>query len=133
MEYALEENIWHASAKENELIDAKNINLSIPLYPVGWDPMPRVDIPSPWATYPATDYAAQPTEEDLVQGAEMFADKIKTTPCLRDTFFGHILMFAWNEFEEGAWICPTYNEDLTINTDKVRGVAKMIKYWKETL
>ena len=43
------------------------------------------------------------------------------------------MMFAWNEFEEGGWICPTYNEDLTINTDKVRGVAKMIKYWKETL
>lgn len=133
VEYGMEENIWHASAKENELIEAKNINLYIPLYPVGWDPTPRVDIPSPWTTYPATDYAAQPTEDDLLKGAELFADKIKTTPCLRDTFFGHILMFAWNEFEEGAWICPTYNEDLTINTDKVHAVAKMIKYWKETL
>ena len=95
--------------------------------------MPRVDIPSPWATYPDAPYAAQPTEKDLMDGAVLFADKIKNVECLRDTFFGHILMFAWNEFEEGGWICPTYNEDLTINTDKVRGVAKMIKYWKETL
>lgn len=127
------ENIWRASARENELIEAKNIDKTVPLYPVGWDPSPRVDIPSPWATYPATDYAKQPTEKELLQGAKVFADAIKNTECLRDTFFGHIMMFAWNEFEEGAWICPTYNEDLTVNTDKVRAVAKMIKYWKETL
>ena len=133
VEYGLEENIWHAEASVNELIDAKNIDKTVPLYPLGWDPMPRVDIPSPWATYPNTSYAAQPTEKDLMEGAVVFADKIKNTGCLRDTFFGHIIMFAWNEFEEGAWICPTYNEDLTINTEKVHGVAKMIKYWKETL
>ena len=133
VEYGLEENIWHAEASVNELIDAKNIDKTVPLYPLGWDPMPRVDIPSPWATYPNASYAAQPTEKDLMEGAVVFADKIKNTGCLRDTFFGHIMMFAWNEFEEGAWICPTYNEDLTINTEKVHGVAKMIKYWKETL
>lgn len=133
VEYGLEECVWRATARENELIEAKNIDKTIPLYPVGWDPSPRVDIPSPWADYPATDYAKQPTEADLMEGAKIFADAIKNTECLRDTFFGHILMFAWNEFEEGAWICPTYNEDLTINTDKVHAVAKMIKYWKETL
>ena len=133
VEYGMEENIWRAEASENELIEAKNIDKTVPLYPVGWDPMPRVDIPSPWTTYPNAPYAAQPTEKDLMEGAVLFADKIKNTPSLRDTFFGHIMMFAWNEFEEGGWICPTYNEDLTINTDKVRGVAKMIKYWKETL
>ena len=129
----LEENIWRATARENEWIEAKNIDKTVPLYPLGWDPSPRVDIPSPWTTYPATNYAKQPTEAELLEGAKVFADAIKNTECLRDTFFGHIMMFAWNEFEEGAWICPTYNEDLSINTDKVRAVAKMIQYWKETL
>ena len=133
LDAAIEENIWRATARENSLIDAKNIDKTVPLYPVGWDPSPRVDIPSPWTTYPATSYAKQPTIQDLEEGAKVFADKIKNTDCLRDTFFGHIMMFAWNEFEEGGWICPTYNEDLSINTDKVQGVAKMIKYWKETL
>ena len=133
VEAALEENIWRAEARVNDLIDAKNINLTVPLYPVGWDPSPRVDNPSPWTTYPATSYAKDPTPEELEKGAQVFADKIKNTECLRDTFFGHIMMFAWNEFEEGGWICPTYNEDLTINTDKVHAVAKMIKYWKKVL
>ena len=41
--------------------------------------------------------------------------------------------FAWNEFEEGGFICPTYNEDLSVNTDRVHAVREIIKYWKETL
>lgn len=133
VDYALEECVWRATARENELIEAKNIDKTVPLYPVGWDPSPRIDIPSPWGTYPDTDYAKQPTPDDLMKGAETYAKAIKETECIRDTFFGHIMMFAWNEFEEGAWICPTYNEDLTINTERVGAVAKMIKYWKETL
>ena len=79
VEAALEENIWRATARENELIDAKNIDKTVPLYPVGWDPSPRVDIPSPWTTYPATPYAKQPTIQDLEEGAKVFADKIKNT------------------------------------------------------
>jgi len=129
----MEENIWRATAKENEWIEAKNINMTVPLYPVGWDPSPRVDIPSPWATYDQVPYAKSPTAQELLECGTWFAEQIKTVDCLRDTFFGHILMFAWNEFEEGAWICPTYNEDLTINTDKVNAVSKLIKYWKENL
>jgi hypothetical protein len=42
-------------------------------------------------------------------------------------------MFAWNEFEEGGFICPTYNEDLSVNTDRVKAVKEIIKHWKETL
>lgn len=133
VEGGLQENIWRATARENSLIDAKNINMTVPLYPVGWDPSPRVDIPSPWGIYPKVPYAKSPTKQELLDGGKVFAERIKTTDCLRDTFFGHIMMFAWNEFEEGGWICPTYNEDLTINTDKVQAVSKVIKHWKETL
>ena len=129
----IEWNIYRSTARDNQLIDAKNINKTVPLYPVGWDPSPRVDIPSPWTTYPDVSYAKSPTAAELLEGAKVFADSIKDTNYLNDTFFGHIMMFAWNEFEEGGWICPTYNEDLTINTEKVHAVAKMIEYWKETL
>lgn len=133
VEGGFEENIWRASARENELIDAKNISMTVPLYPVGWDPSPRVNIPSPWTTYDNVPYAKSPSEKELVDCGKWFADKIKSVQCVRETFFGHIMMFAWNEFEEGAWICPTYNEDLTINTEKVKAVAKVIECWKENL
>ncbi len=133
VDYALQENIWRADARVNDLIDAKNINKTVPLYPIGWDPSPRVDIPSPWTTYPDGPYAKSPTTQELLDGAKTFAEKINNTECLRDTFFGHIMAFAWNEFEEGGWLCPTFNEDLTVNTDKVKTFAKVVDYWKKTL
>ncbi|MBO4675597.1 MAG: YgjV family protein [Elusimicrobiaceae bacterium] len=126
---AIQEDIWRAETVQEKIPNG----LTVPQFPIGWDPSPRVDIPSPWITYPDVSYAKSPTPQELWDDGKLFAEKIKNTDCLRDTFFGHILMFAWNEFEEGGWICPTYNEDLSINTDKVQAVAKVIKYWKENL
>jgi len=45
----------------------------------------------------------------------------------------HILTFAWNEFEEGGWICPTWTpagEPDTSHTDAFRDV---VRYWRERL
>ena len=36
----------------------------------------------------------------------------------------HILTFAWNEFEEGGYICPTYREDGSIDESLVDAFAK---------
>ena len=103
----------------------------IPLFTVGWDPMPRVDLPSPWVTYPDADYAAIASSDELMQGAALLADWIRTEAA--DAFAGHILTFAWNEFEEGAWICPTYTPDLQINTSRIRTFAEISAYWKRRL
>ena len=44
-----------------------------------------------------------------------------------------ILTFAWNEFEEGAWICPTYDDDLNIDSSRVKVFSEMVKNWKQRL
>ena len=103
----------------------------IPLYTVGWDPSPRVDIPSPWVTYPNIPYAAYATEEELLLAAEGMAEFIEKEA--KSAFLGHILTFAWTEFEEGAWICPTYREDLTVNEERVIAFRKISDLWKTRL
>lgn len=103
----------------------------VPHFTVGWDPSPRVDIPCPWTTYDKTDYAAYATESELMRGAEMLANWIQNEA--KNAFVGQILTFAWNEFEEGGWICPTYDEQRNINTDRVRIFSKIVRYWKEAL
>ena len=103
----------------------------VPHFTVGWDPSPRVDIPCPWTTYDATDYAAYATESELLHGAELFAKWIQNEA--KDAFVGQILIFAWNEFEEGGWICPTYNQELEINTERIQIFSKIVRYWKEVL
>ena len=51
----------------------------------------------------------------------------------KSDFLGHILTFAWNEFEEGAWICPTYRENLTVNEERVIAFRKISDLWKTRL
>ena len=104
---------------------------TIPLYSVGWDPSPRIDIPSPWVTYPDVDYARFASEEELLCAARRLGEWISGEAC--DEFAGHILTFAWNEFEEGGWICPTYNADLSVNRERVDIFRKISTLWREML
>ena len=115
---------------------AENLNRAekgmptIPLFPIGWDPSPRIDKKSPWVSYRNCSYAKAATPAELLDGGRRFAKWIKDTPSMSETFCGHIMMFAWNEFEEGAWICPTYNEDLSVNTDRISAISELSEYWK---
>ena len=120
-------------AMRKNLERAKKAPLTVPLFPTGWDPSPRVDQKSPWVDYPNEPYAKTATPEELIEGGKRFCDFIKESQNVSGTFFGHILMFAWNEFEEGGWICPTYNEDLTVNTERIGAVSEIIEFWKKSL
>lgn len=78
----------------------------IPLFPLGWDPSPRVERPVPWASYAAATYAPRASDGEIVEGARRLAAWINENAEACST--GHVLAFAWNEFEEGGWICPNY-------------------------
>ena len=105
----------------------------VPLFPIGWDPSPRIDKKSPWVDYPKCSYAKAATPSELLEGGKRFAKWIKDTPSMSETFCGHILMFAWNEFEEGGWICPTYNDDLSVNAERITAVREISDYWRNNL
>ena len=104
----------------------------IPLFSVGWDPSPRIDRTTPWTTnaegktnYPTVHYAPKPTEEELVAGAAILADHIRSLS--EGQFAGHVLTFAWNEFEEGGYLCPTYREDGTVDDGQVRAFQRAVR------
>lgn len=68
-----------------------------------------------------------PYYADII-GAERLADWIRSEA--KNSLIGHILAFAWNEFEEGAWICPTYRPDLTVNEERVRTFKEISHIFK---
>ncbi|MBQ8576682.1 MAG: hypothetical protein IJ449_01745 [Clostridia bacterium] len=103
----------------------------IPLFTTGWDPSPRVDQPSPWVTYPDKDYAAFASAEELMTGARGLVDWIRTACGAQ--FAGHILTFAWNEFEEGGIICPTVGADGNPDTARLDAFGAVGRYWREVL
>lgn len=103
----------------------------IPNFSVGWDPSPRNVNPVPWCKYRPGPYAPFATEEELLAGAKTLADWIMAHRGSCPT--GHILTFAWNEFEEGGWICPTWRADGRPDTARLQAFRKVADFWRKTL
>lgn len=103
---------WEGLCKISLELNEKRIQTGIPCIPhftVGWDPTPRIQNPVPWVAYLDKAYHAPCSREQLLSAAEEF--KTWVSDHRGDCVTGHILVFAWNEFEEGAWICPTLGAD----------------------
>lgn len=103
----------------------------VPQFTMGWDPTPRILNPVPWVPYPDVPYAAQASHEEFLAGAADLADWIEEN---RDLLVPeHILTFAWNEFEEGGWICPTWTPDGEPDTSHTDAFRDVVRYWRERL
>ena len=76
----------------------------IPLLSAGWNPTPRIDRPSPWVTYVDQPYAPAPTAKQMEAATLDLFSWIDSTP---EANAGYAVIFAWNEFEEGGYLCPT--------------------------
>jgi len=103
----------------------------IPTFSVGWNPSPRLERPVPWVNYKCGPYIKFATKEELLQGAEDFVVWIKTKA--KTEFLDHILVYAWNEFEEGGMICPLLNADCEIDVSRLKAFKEVSKYFKEEL
>ncbi|MBP5300832.1 MAG: hypothetical protein J6Y80_05450 [Victivallales bacterium] len=100
----------------------------IPHFATGWDPSPRIEHPVPWCSYPALNYAAAASPEQLLNGARQFKEWLQAHADACPT--GQLLVFAWNEFEEGGWICPTWKPNGCPDTARRDAFAEMVKIWK---
>jgi len=130
------ENVTSYDEMSDELIRCNEMRKGygvdvIPFYSVGWNPSPRIDNIVPWIQYPEVPYAPLATEEELLSGAGKLVDWMKENQDVIHT--NHIMTFAWNEFEEGGHICPTYGEDGKIDLSRLEAFGKVVKCWKENL
>jgi len=83
----------------------------VPCVATGWDPRPRIDNPVSWgsAYTDKTVYfqtASAPQIASLLQAA---LDFNKANPT--KTNINSVLLYAWNEHDEGGWLCPTLIDD----------------------
>ena len=83
----------------------------VPLATSGWDGRPRIEIPVSWIGENPSfyqDWYIEPTPQQLADHLRDAMDFVQTNPisCAANA----VLMYAWNEFDEGGWVCPTlYN------------------------
>jgi hypothetical protein len=97
----------------------------VPLVVVGYDRRPRVQNPGPWETCqqncPGIDiYYQQATPQELknhLQSAIAWtANNASTDPSKL------ILIYAWNENDEGGWLVPTLSE----GTKKINALSQVL-------
>jgi hypothetical protein len=100
-----------SAAVEQWRIDlaALGVDLVVPLT-AGWDPRPRIGGSATWfgaqATGSATAYWQQPTPAELAQHVADGIAWLRRNPTAAPAQVA--LLYAWNEFTEGGWICPTW-------------------------
>ena len=101
----------------------------VPHFATGWNPTPRIERPVPWCSYPADlTYVDARTRDDFLHGARELARWIGENRQSCPT--GHVLAFAWNEFEEGGWICPTLGEEGKPDTWRVEAFRAAVDVLK---
>lgn len=82
----------------------------IPLAMAGWDRRPRVQNPVPWEHFGGTmdRYYERGTPEQV---AAHLADAVAWVRAHTDACPAQaVITYAWNEFDEGGWLCPTLTE-----------------------
>ena len=97
----------------------------VPIVTAGWDDRTRVETKTPWTTG-STNYTLPPTPAEL---ANHLADALNWTSIHRTTATpaNTVLIYAWNENDEGGWLVPTLNPDGSTNADRLTAIAAMLK------
>ena len=110
----LEKNQWNAAAKDGLVL--------VPTVNAGGDSSPRRDTEVSWQKgwYRGKTFHPPVTREQLMEAtrrAKRFVLSHPTT-CEAKT----CLWYAWNEFDEGGWLCPTRGADGKPDTMRIEAI-----------
>jgi hypothetical protein len=115
------------AAKGHELWEAGRATGAniVPIVTAGWDNRPRRETPTPWAAG-STNYTLPPTPAELARHLAEALDwtsrhRASTTPA------NAVLIYAWNENDEGGWLVPTLNLDGSTNSQRLAAITAMLK------
>lgn len=104
----------------------------------GWDTRPRNERPPSWITWvTATPDATPPAQQKpLIDAATATPDQLAAhlreavdwTQRNRDINpSGAIIIYAWNENDEGGWLLPTLGADGRPNEDRIKALSKVLR------
>lgn len=97
----------------------------VPIVTSGWDNRTRFETKTPW-TAGSTNYTITPTPAEF---ANHLADALEWTRnhLANATPANTVLIYAWNENDEGGWLVPTLNPDGSANADRLAAIAAKLK------
>jgi hypothetical protein len=94
----------------------------VPVVMTGWDRRPRVENPVPWEQGKGdiSKYYQPPTPFELTQHLKKSLDWVKSESNYTEA--KTLIVYAWNEFDEGGWLAPTALE----GTARIDALAAMV-------
>ncbi len=132
-----------ALACQNGWVDYNNNNFQyVPNITCGWQPEPRYINPVSWTTVADGNWAGYASDTELLDHFAYALSYMQHDSVKEYTMANTVLAYAWNEHDEGGWICPTlevdengdqlYNEDGTkqINENRINAVKQAIDFYK---
>ena len=118
--HAVETNDWEAAAKAGIPY--------IPLVTTGWDKRPRQDNPVSWekghAYHTQRVFPSRARPQEIANHLRDAIAFVKTHPeiCKANA----LILYAWNEYDEGGWLAPTRNADGTPDTGRLDAVREVL-------
>ncbi len=132
-----------ASACQNGWVDYNNNNFQyVPNITCGWQPEPRYINPVSWTTVADGNWAGYASDTEILDHFAYALSYMQHDSVKEYTMANTVLAYAWNEHDEGGWICPTlevdengnqlYNSDGTkqINENRINAVKEAIDFYK---
>lgn len=92
----------------------------VPIWVSGWNPKPRIIHQTPWYVYPKEEYYSNATPEELRQHFKAGLEWLKNNKQAAKAQCA--IIYAWNEFDEGGWLCPTINN----NSSRLEALKKVL-------
>jgi hypothetical protein len=96
----------------------------VPFLSAGWDPRPRWNVTPPWGYYdygPNWTLPATPEQiaEHLARACRWIEEYPEKAPS------GAVIFYAWNEHDEGGWLCPTLTPEGKADDSRLRAMQKI--------
>lgn len=118
---ATETQYWNAAAKAGVPY--------IPLVTTGWDKNPRKDHPVSWETnhpyHQQKVFPSRATPTEIATHLKNAIDFVNEHP--KQCAAKAIIVYAWNENDEGGWLSPTRAADGTPDASRLNAIREVLK------
>jgi hypothetical protein len=101
----------------------------IPLVTTGWDKRPRKDNPVSWEVghsyHRQSVFPSAPTPQELAAHLARAVAFVRENPkvCAANA----IVIYAWNEYDEGGWLAPTRTAEGKANGERLEAVRRVLR------
>jgi len=118
---AVEKDYWQAAAEAQVPY--------VPLVTTGWDKRPRQDHPVSWerghAYHEQKVFPSRATPQDIADHLQRAIEFVRTYGeiCAAQA----VIIYAWNEYDEGGWLAPTRAADGTPDVRRLEAIRSVLK------